>query len=166
MTDLPAYPLVGREFKIQYRETSCTFDVASSISSDTYTETGLRFLPQMICAKEGDLFETTTDILESLLLGHEVGGTAVCPASVFLELILEAARAILDVSATDILVTTDMRFWNSLVYMRSENPKKRSFRRLYEDKSISNARIDGDQYRCATACLVKTLYYFAARYGG
>ena len=123
MTDLPAYPLIGKEFKVQYREDPRAMDDTTSLSSVSHTETGLRFLPRMMSAENGHLFETTTDLLGPLILGHEVGGTAICPASVFLELALEGARAVLDVSPTEVLVAADMVFAKPLVYVPSEKPK-------------------------------------------
>ena len=78
----------------------------------------------MIPAEDGPWFETTADLLGPLILDHQVGGTASCPASVFLELALEGARAVLDVSPTEVLVATDTRVANPLIYVLSGNPKR------------------------------------------
>ena len=78
----------------------------------------------MIPAEDGHLFETTTDLLGPLILGHEVGETAICPTSVLLELALEEARAVFDVSPTEVLLAIDTRSANPLVYMPSEKPKR------------------------------------------
>ena len=124
MTDLPGYPLNGKEFKVPYREGRPAADDSNLYSSASHTDTGLRFLPKMIPAVDGHSFETTTDLLGPLILGHNVGGTAICPASVFLELALEGARAVLDISPTEVLVATDMRFANPLIYAPSDKPKR------------------------------------------
>lgn len=124
MTDLPAYPLNGRVFKVPYREALLVADDSDPILSASHTDTGLKYLPKMMPAADGHVFETTTDLLGPLILGHNVGGTAICPASVFLELALEGARAVLDVSPVEILVATDLRFASPLIYAPSDPPKK------------------------------------------
>ena len=93
----------------------------------------------MIPAEDGHLFEMTTDLLGPLILGHEVGGTAICPTSVLLELALEGARAALDVSPTEVLLATDTRFANPLVYVPSEEPKRV---RVYESDQSLDAVLD------------------------
>lgn len=123
MTDLPGYPLNGKVFMVPYQEGRPATDERDLNPSVPRTDTGLRFLPKMIPTVDGHSFETTTDLLGPLILGHNVGGTAICPASVFLELALEGSRAVLDMSTTEVLVATDMKFANPLTYAPSDEPK-------------------------------------------
>ena len=124
MTDLPGYPLNGKIFKVPYREGHLVTNDIDINPAASHTETGLRFLPKLIPAVDGHSFETTTDLLAPLISGHSVGGTAICPASFFFELALEGARAIIDVSSAEILVATDMRFANPLIYAPSDKPRR------------------------------------------
>lgn len=124
MTDLPAYPLRGKPFKVPYKEDHPTIEDGDLDPSASYPDTGLKLLPKMIPALYGHSFQTSTDLLGPLILGHDVGGTAICPASVFLGLALEASRAVLDLAPSDVLIATEVKFANPLTYAPSDDAKK------------------------------------------
>ena len=124
MIDLPGCPLKAKTFMIPYRERLPIADATDSNSLVAHTDTGLRFLPRMIPVADGHLFETRTSLLGPLISGHNVRGIAICPASLFLELALEASRAVLNVSTTEVLVARDMRYVNPLVYSPLNEPKR------------------------------------------
>ena len=148
MTDLPEYPLNGKIFKVPYRESRHDIGLHSSAS---HTDTGLRFLPKMLPSVDGHLFETTTNLLAPLISGHKVGGTAICPASVFFELALEGARAIIDMSLAEVLVGTDMRFANQFIYTPSDKPKRVLVHSPYASVEF-RVTIMGDQVREESIC--------------
>ena len=124
MTDLPLYPLRGKPFEVPYREDHPRIDDVNSHPYASHSDTGLRLLPRRMPSLDGHSFQTDTDILGPLILGHDVGGTAICPASVFAEMALEAPRAVLDLSPSDVVTATETKFANSLIYAPSEDAKK------------------------------------------
>ena len=155
MTDLPGYPLNGKIFKVPYPESRPVTDDIGLDSSASHTDTGLRFLPKILPSVDGHLFETTTNLLAPLISGHKVGGTAICPASVFFELALEGARAITDMSPAEVLVGTDMRFANPFIYTPSDKPKRVlvHFSDRTPHASVEfRVTIMGDQGREESAC--------------
>ena len=139
MTDLPGYPLKAKPFMVPYQASRPTADTNKLNPCSAHTETGHRFLPTLIPTADGHSFETTTDILGPLILGHNVGGTAICPASIFLELCLEASRAVLNLSTEEVLVAKDMRFVNPLTYAPSDGPKSV---RVYISKESPHGTVD------------------------
>lgn len=121
-TSLPSYPLHGQQFVVPFHEGSES-SVDQVISSDN---TGFKLLPRLISSlsTEGITnFETTTRELGPLIYGHEVGGTPICPASVYHEIGLEAAQFILELPRDYVLVMSNMTFPNPLVHKSSSETK-------------------------------------------
>jgi iterative type I PKS product template protein len=113
VTSLPGYPLRGSEFAIPFHEDS----KGSVTQVVAFSDTGFKLLPRIASAlstKELFRFETTTGILGSLISGHDVGGTPICPASVYHEVAMEAAQIAMSLSRDHILVMSNMRFANPL----------------------------------------------------
>lgn len=117
LVDLPGHPLSATEFIIPYQETvSATHqeEVTESDNKTCYT-----LLPEMLRWKSTEssfCFETHLSVLAKYISGHCVGGIAMCPASVFHELVVEAAQSGWALSADSVYVVRDMVFANPLIY--------------------------------------------------
>ena len=125
MLDLPGYPLVSTPFPMPYQEPN-QVTMSSEQSDPSYATTGFTLLPRRLTSDstpEGTSFnfETTMAILGPYIAGHNVGGTAICPASVFFELALEAAHAIIPNKADNLLIGREMSFSNPLIYDFNQN---------------------------------------------
>lgn len=121
MTSMPRYPLSKTAFMVPYREHSTGFQ-----SAPLFCDTGLDLLPRSIASQSSDdtiLFETTITVLEPLISGHNVGGFAICPASVYHELFLEAASKALSVSDNQFLTVSNMTFVSALVHEPSQEAR-------------------------------------------
>ncbi|QPC71344.1 hypothetical protein HYE68_002096 [Fusarium pseudograminearum] len=124
VTDLPGHPLQGTRFCIPFKEPRGITNHAksSAIAFATSGRTGCRLLPWVRAdtnlSKE-HIFETDMAILGPLISGHDVGGSPICPASVFHELALEAAKSVLEPGKEDILVVNGMKFSSPLIFLPS-----------------------------------------------
>ncbi|KAH7141841.1 hypothetical protein EDB81DRAFT_899181 [Dactylonectria macrodidyma] len=123
VTSLPGHLLEGSNFLIPFRESLQTY--ASRPDALGRIESGFRLLPWLSsssrCASEELFLETDMTILGSLISGHDVGGTPICPASVFYELVLEAAQTLLKPPETQVLVVSEMSFASPLVHVPSSS---------------------------------------------
>ena len=90
--NLPEYPLDGTDFQIAFSE---PISENRESTEPSYSETGCTLLPRKnltLSSSDSYVYETTSTILGPLISGHSVGGTAICPASVYHELVVEAAQ--------------------------------------------------------------------------
>ena len=117
LVGLPGHPLSATEFIVPYREVvSATHqeEVAESDNKTRYT-----LLPKILKWKSTQnsfCFETHLSTLAKYISGHCVGGIAMCPASVFHELVVEAAQSGWELSADSVYVVCNMVFANPLIY--------------------------------------------------
>lgn len=122
-TDLPGYPLAGKNFEVPYSEPVFRSHDESAIP---YRETGFGLVHKRnVTQSSGDsfVFTTTSAILESLISGHNVGGTAICPASVYHELVVEAAHFAVSLSKDHVWMVSDMSFVHALTHDLSSPTK-------------------------------------------
>ena len=120
MLDLPGHPLVNKPFVVPYEEPSYAA-LSSEQDLPSYTDTGFTLLPRRLKSDStvdntSLVFETTMAILGPYIVGHNVGGTAICPASVFFELALEAAHTLVPDKTVSLLIGRDISFSNPLIY--------------------------------------------------
>lgn len=125
MTDIPGHPLQLTPFAIPYQEQSHRI---SSLRprSEPHTETGQCLLPKLLTSRSSDnnfVFETSTEVLGPLIAGHNVGGICICPASLFHELVLEAAQVAVVQSTGTVLKVYNMSFPAPLIYEPTEGAK-------------------------------------------
>ncbi|KAL8893769.1 MAG: hypothetical protein Q9192_004942, partial [Flavoplaca navasiana] len=114
--DLPAYPLSGATFEVPFSE-PVSKGRESTISK--YNETGFALLPRLNltqCTDQVHVFETSSAILGPLISGHNVGGTAICPASVYHELAIEAAQIVMSPLRDHVWAVSNMSFVHPLRY--------------------------------------------------
>lgn len=117
LVDLPGHPLSTIEAIVPYQETIVGTTEESAENSDT--KTGYTLLPEVLRWKSipsSPCFETHLFTLARYISGHAVGGIAMCPASVFHELVVEAAQSAWEISADMVYVVKNMIFANPLVY--------------------------------------------------
>lgn len=145
MLDLPGHPLVNTPFSVPYREST---PVALSSEQDMalYTHTGFTLLPRRLTydstpENTSCVFETTMAVLGRHIAGHNVGGTAICPASVFFELALEAGRATVQLDSDCLLIGQDISFANPLIY-DSNNSSQPIRVQLVQPKTQSGSASD------------------------
>lgn len=142
MTNLPGHPLQLKPSGVSYQEKS--LGVANlGLDSEPHSETGQRLLPKLLTARSSDnhlIFETSTHILGPLIAGHNVGGICICPASLFHELILEAAQVALIPTQITVLTVYNLSFHAPFIYEPAElvKPVHVSIRR------VSNISKSGD----------------------
>ena len=115
-TILPGYPLGGTDFKRAFSE---PLSKGSNGTAPSYSETGFTLLPRMkLTQSSGNslTFETTSVILGPLISGHNVGGASICPASVYHELVAEAAHIASPPTPDHVWVVSNMSFTHPLVH--------------------------------------------------
>lgn len=117
LVDLPGHPLSTIEAIVPYQETIVSTTEEEASNSDT--KTNYTLLPELLAWKStpsSPCFETHLSTLARYISGHAVGGIAMCPASVFHELVVEAAQSAWEISSDAVYVVRDMVFANPLVY--------------------------------------------------
>ncbi|KAM7199138.1 hypothetical protein V8F33_004613 [Rhypophila sp. PSN 637] len=122
VTSLPAHLLEGSTYLVPYQEPALLLPKAEA-EPDSRIRTGFYLLPWAHPSSpgaDGLLLETDLTILGPLISGHDVGGTCICPASVFHELAIEAADVMFRPQAPQVLTVQGLRFANPLVYVPQE----------------------------------------------
>ncbi|KAM0211985.1 hypothetical protein ACHAQD_009974 [Fusarium lateritium] len=124
VTSLPGHLLQGTKFFIpfqEHREVAHSSRTTESVVSHR-VRTQHPLLPWMRtdkCSTDELLFESDMETLGPLISGHDVGGTPICPASVFHELAIEAAQTLLGLSESQVLIVSDISFSSPLIYVPS-----------------------------------------------
>ena len=134
VTTLPGHLLEGTTYRTPFREfravtqeppkqnSSTEVGMGLGISSG-YRKTEFHLLPwvnERASSSKSLVLETDMGVLGPWISGHDVGGTPICPASVFHELALEAAQTMLALPKNQVLVVKDMTFASPLVYSLSQ----------------------------------------------
>ncbi|KAJ3839646.1 putative polyketide synthase [Lentinula raphanica] len=90
---LPSYPFATSKYWVPYEEASA-LTLKSRQTSPGLGFTLLHRWTQYPCSDNGYVatFETPISHLSDLILGHRVGGLPLCPASVFIEIILSSVE--------------------------------------------------------------------------
>lgn len=123
LSGLPGHPLKGPKFFVPYREQLQSVEQGETSLPSLRTKTRFNLLPWLKpqpAPSDTFVFETTLQILGLLISGHDVGGTAICPASLFHELALEAVETAIPPLVSQTLVVTNMVFASPLVYKPSK----------------------------------------------
>ncbi|KAK8066684.1 Orsellinic acid synthase [Apiospora hydei] len=120
MTSVPGHVLEGSSYLIPYREPfQGASDPQEGEPADTRRESGFPLLPWLnteASSHSQSVLETTLAVLGPLITGHDVGGSPICPASVFHELALEGAHTALEPLDGQDLVVSNMSFESPLIY--------------------------------------------------
>lgn len=117
LTDLPRYPLIPATFAIPFAETAPSTPKHGQLSPATVW----RFLDgSRSTSSGGTVFTCKVSALAEFIKAHNVGGAALCPASVYIELALEALH--LSTSKQGRFQTlADLTFGKPLVYSDSKS---------------------------------------------
>lgn len=128
VTSLPGHLLEGTKFLTPFQQEQrrntdeCTNSSKSAADGLGGIKTGYNLLPWLNksgSSSEEIVLETDMTILGPLISGHDVGGTLICPASTFHELVLEAAEILLEPPDTQVLVVSGISFASPLVHVPS-----------------------------------------------
>lgn len=117
MIDMPGHPMYISEACVPYQEFS-TFKAPNDVSVPD-SKTNFSLLPDIVKSKSNSstfCFETRLSKLAKHIVGHSVSQTPMCPASVFHELVVEAAQTAQQISGEAVYVVRDMVFAHPLVY--------------------------------------------------
>jgi iterative type I PKS product template protein len=142
VTNLPGHPLEGSKFFIPFKESEGVRHGREGSTPDSLARvrTGYTLLPWVRtdtnCSEEL-VFETDMATLGPLISGHDVGGTPICPASVFHELALEAAQSVVEPGKDHDLIVTGMSFSSPLIYRPSSEMDTTVRVRITKQKSTS-----------------------------
>lgn len=118
--DLPAYPFEGKDFWVSYKEPATI--PAAPLEPPRVPDsmpTGYALLAACIqLPGEGvdGIFETPIAQLAVLINGHQVGGAALCPASVYHELAMSAAAFGVHATAAALNTLSAVKYPHPLVY--------------------------------------------------
>ncbi|KAL8701717.1 MAG: hypothetical protein Q9224_000379, partial [Gallowayella concinna] len=126
MTNLPGYPMQYTDFEVQYQETSAAHLDEAQRPDICLEDTGYKLLRKYAnhhSSSNALTLETDLQTLAPLISGHKVSGTALCPASVFHELALEAGSIFLDLQEGQVIVVEDLMFPNPLTYDPADENK-------------------------------------------
>jgi iterative type I PKS product template protein len=111
--DLPKYLLQGTPFKVAYQEPSQTPLPEPELSS---CDSAYPLLAGPLNVSDDiSEFKTSMRLLGPLISGHNVGGSPICPASVYHELVLEAVASLQVSTEGKVLEVKDMVFSQPLV---------------------------------------------------
>lgn len=127
VTTLPGHLLEGSNFLTPFQDprqvsrNGC-HQSTSGCNAPGRLRTGYQLLPWL--DKDGSLsgellLKTNTEILGTFIKGHNVGGTPICPASVFHELAIEATQILLEPPEDQVLIVSGMNFCSPLVDIQS-----------------------------------------------
>ncbi|KAL8823528.1 MAG: hypothetical protein Q9191_005774 [Dirinaria sp. TL-2023a] len=117
MVDLPGHPMSISEACVPYQEISSF--TASDDTSMPESKTGFILLPDIVKSKSSSstfCFETHLSKIAKYIVGHSVSQTPMCPASVFHELVVEAAQSAQQIYGESVYVVREMVFAHPLVY--------------------------------------------------
>ncbi|KAF4443740.1 polyketide synthase [Fusarium austroafricanum] len=117
VTGLPGHPLEGPKFYVPYQEHR---EISERRPDSSRVRTQHSLLPWLRTDKSPEkelVFETDMATLGPLISGHDVGGTPICPASLFHELALQAGQTLLEPPESHILFVTGMAFSSPLIHI-------------------------------------------------
>ena len=94
LVDLPGMPFSQKQFRVPYKYPSANQGSGDVSDSDIPPHTFLSRTVQRPSTTNNHLaiYETPIDVLKDYILGHVVGGYALCPASVYHEMALSAVK--------------------------------------------------------------------------
>ncbi|KAK6210644.1 Type I Iterative PKS [Pestalotiopsis sp. IQ-011] len=125
VTSLPGHLLEGSSYMVPYQESRTGTSSSRQLRDETArVATNFKLLPwfnKLASSSNESVYETTLATLGPFILGHDVGGTPICPASVYHEIALEGAHNSFDARNDQVLVVTKMSFASPLIYVPSKS---------------------------------------------
>ncbi|RDX46456.1 ketoacyl-synt-domain-containing protein [Lentinus brumalis] len=127
LIDLPRYPFADTRFWVPFKE-SATLQARAQVQAPLPLSHHLPAV-EATPAKKPVIFERDISSVADLIMGHQVAGAALCPASVYTELAYSAAQEVLvgrsDWKAGDVLDMSDTVYPKPLVYSPGSQAKLR-----------------------------------------
>lgn len=121
LVDLPQYPFQQESLHVPFAEPPCGSNPNGSVSSRPEYFFLLKEMVNDNDTQPPYQFKTDLAALAGHIRGHSVGGFALCPASVFHGMILEAAQWSRIAEMRQMAVVTDLSFRRPLLYEDSES---------------------------------------------
>ncbi|KAL8717978.1 MAG: hypothetical protein Q9225_004837 [Loekoesia sp. 1 TL-2023] len=119
VVDAPQYPFEHKELYTPYNEENSAY-TPSMNSSTNHTSRPLELCKIAISAQSLAVFESPMLSLSRYISGHVVRGTALCPASVFYQLVIESVM-LTSGNATGVVTIEEVRFDYPLIYNSAVN---------------------------------------------
>ncbi|RPB02892.1 ketoacyl-synt-domain-containing protein [Choiromyces venosus 120613-1] len=117
--DLPSYPFSDNKYWVNYEETDIEPIKTKAEPMNTVINTGYSMVATCLQRpSEGipGIFETPITNLASFISGHNVGGSSLCPASVYHELAMASARFGVPENVACLHTLGKVRYCHPLVY--------------------------------------------------
>ncbi|KAG0128102.1 hypothetical protein HOY82DRAFT_623065 [Tuber indicum] len=117
--NLPSYPFSDNKYWVGYEETVIEPAEAKATPTNTVINTGYSMIAACLQRpSEGipGIFETPISNLASFISGHNVGGSSLCPASVYHELAMASARFGVQENTACLHTLGKVRYSHPLVY--------------------------------------------------
>lgn len=119
--DIPSYPFEGKEFWVDYKEHAQPGAVKESAPALPPNSMPTSYAMLASCVQlpgEGvdGIFETPISQLALFITGHQVGGAALCPASVYHELAMSAAAFGVHATTAALNTLSKVKYSHPLVY--------------------------------------------------
>lgn len=121
--DIPSYPFEDKDFWVNYKEPTPASAAARTVTDPPRAPDSMSTGYAMLAAclqlpGEGvdGIFETPIAQLAGFISGHQVGGAALCPASVYHELAMSAAAFGVHATAAALNTLSGVRYSHPLVY--------------------------------------------------
>ena len=119
--DLPGHPQATTEYGVRYKEADMLTTAREVAASGTKTGyTLLPFVLPMLSTADYRVFETNLHTLRNHIRGHAVAGVAICPASIYHEMVLEAAQTVQKLSEDSVYSISNITFESPLLYDTSK----------------------------------------------
>ncbi|KAI1773561.1 hypothetical protein F4818DRAFT_452992 [Hypoxylon cercidicola] len=140
LPSVPKYPLNTSQYFIQFREPQPEAGMIA-ICTDESPQLSFEFLGpiKQNLSQQPTSFTTEMASLSKYIKAHTVGGVPLCPASVFVELALEALSAARGISGSGIHLLEDIAFDKPLVYAEHMEGQH-SLQTVLDVKSSEEAR--------------------------
>ncbi|PLN86967.1 hypothetical protein BDW42DRAFT_198421 [Aspergillus taichungensis] len=138
VVDAPSYPLELSETYVPYRQAGSSRPNQRSASAPKASTLNTGLLTRKLHGIDG-AFETPVDHLAPYIEGHIVGGVALCPASIYFGMVLEAA-SVEGLALDQVVILTELTFDTPLVY------------NLAPDGRIVQLRLTNDQHFRFSSC--------------
>lgn len=145
LDDLPHYPLSPSTFVVPFKEPAGT---TSDVEADKVPEftSPYKFLHgPRVSSSDGMTFESRMSSLADFIKAHNVGGSPLCPASVYIELALEALSLQEPESRPNFQVLSDITFNSPLVHSEGNDC---SIHTSIANTSAFRVHSDGDNPHC------------------
>ncbi|KAI9672396.1 MAG: Type I Iterative PKS [Caeruleum heppii] len=138
--DLPSYPFTKNEFRVAHKEPAAALDDVAAAEADSAMRFSLLSSQQPATTVDGfPIYETKLSSLATYIVGHAVGGIALCPASVYYEMVLEAAQISIGPDKDHVFAVEDINFPSPLLY-DPQSPER--IVRVTMERSLDTTNID------------------------